>query len=173
MVRTSKIEAEVHVPTVVEVPEGAETVEITVRADLRNATEDAYVLHNVGDDAHFWHVLNENQREVIRDRTKQKKHKKSDEIYPVRTLTVPAGLSTHETVTLELDAKKLKDGKTYTVRSENWGQLAEATFVVIRPQKAEAPPKKKRAPKKSTTKKRTTKKSPAKKSTARKTTKKK
>lgn len=170
MSRTSLIQAEVHAPAVVEVPEGAETVEIAVRADLHNVGDNDYVLHNVGDDAHFWHVLDENHREVLRDRTKKKRDsKKSGDVHPIRTQTIPAGLSTHTSVTLTLETKKLKDGKTYTVRSENWGQLAETTFVAVRKQASAPPkPKKKQAPKKTAAAKKTTatKKTTAKKSTA-------
>jgi hypothetical protein len=123
------IEAHVDAPQVVPFTEGAEEVEVAVRTGLTNTTENDLVLHAPDEDQEiFWHVLDENHREVQRE--KPEKTSKSD-VEQFRTITIAAGLSDHETETLVLNAKKLKNGGTYTVRAEIFGQIAEAEFVAV------------------------------------------
>lgn len=161
MTATTLIEAYLDVQPVVYVSDEDEHVEIDVRAELRNTSEHDYVLHAATDDAHFWHVLDDNHREVLRKKDYRRRQKTQEgERHPARGHTLAAGHSAHETETLTLDPTKLKDGRVYTVRSELWGLVAEGTFAVVRapaerrasmPEKKplkKAPPKKAAPPKK-------------------------
>ncbi len=144
MVRTTLIEAIIYAPPIVEVSSRVKTVSITIRTELRNVGEQDYVLYAPDQDSqHFWHVLDANHREVLREQPRKTVKKKSA-WHPARSQTITLSHGVHETVTLKLDATKLKDGQTYTIRSENWGQIAETTFVVVRHQKR--PVKKKTGP---------------------------
>ena len=135
MARTTLIEAKIDAPPIVEVSSRAKTVSIAVRTELRNVSEQDYVLYAPDQDSqHFWHVLDANHREVLREQLR-KTVKKKHAWHPARGQTITPTHGAHETVTPKLDAAKLKDGQTYTIRSENWGQIAETTFVVIRHQK--------------------------------------
>ncbi len=135
MARTTLIEATIDAPPIVEVSSRVKTVSIAVRTELRNVSEQDYVLYAPDQDSqHFWHVLDANHREVLREQPR-KTVKKKHAWHPARGQTITPSHGAHETVTLKLDAAKLKDGQTYTIRSENWGQIAETTFVVIRHQK--------------------------------------
>ena len=142
MARTARIEAILEAPHIVEVPPRVKTVSITVRTELRNVGDQDYVLHAPDKDSeHFWHVLGPNHREVLREQPR-KTVKKKTAVLPFRGLTVTPTHGVHESVTLKLNAAKLKDGQTYTIRSENWGQIAETTFVVVRHTKRPAKKKK-------------------------------
>ena len=144
MARTTLIEATIDAPPIVEVSSRVKTVSIAVRTELRNVSEQDYVLYAPDQDSqHFWHVLDANHREVLREQPR-KTVKKKHAWHPARGQTITPSHGAHETVTLKLDAAKLKDGQTYTIRSENWGQIAETTFVVIRHQKS--PVKKRTGP---------------------------
>lgn len=136
MVRTTLIEAKIDAPPIVEVSSRVRTISIAVRTELRNVSEQDYVLFAPNQDSqHFWHVLDANHREVLREQPRKTPKKKKHAWHPARSQTVTLSHGVHETVTLKLDAAKLNDGQTYTIRSENWGQIAETTFVVVRPQK--------------------------------------
>ncbi len=145
MARTTLIEAKINAPPVVEVSSRVRTVSIAVGTELRNVSEQDYVLFAPNQDSqHFWHVLDANHREVLREQPRKTNKKRKHAWHPARSQTVTLSHGVHETVTLKLDAAKLKDGQTYTIRSENWGQIAETTFVVIRHQKS--PVKKRTGP---------------------------
>ncbi|MDX1545957.1 MAG: hypothetical protein R3247_03165 [Rhodothermales bacterium] len=152
MIATALIEAHLDVQPVVYFSDGDEHVELDVRAELRNTSDHDYVLHAATDDAHFWHVLDENHREILRKKEYQRRQKtKAGAPLPARGHTLAAGHSTHESRTLSLDATKLKEGRVYTVRSELWGLVAEGTFVAVKASaegKASLPEKKppKKAP---------------------------
>ncbi len=151
VVPTRLIEATVHAPSIVEVPPKARTVSITMRTELYNISERDVVLHAPsGKDQYFWHVLNENHREVLRWQPYRKGggRKKKTDVHPIRSQTIAAGHSTHETETLVLKTARLKDGHTYTIRCEVWGQIAETEFIVVRiapPSKRKPTSKKKSA----------------------------
>ena len=153
MTPTTLIKALVDAPPIVEVSPRAKTVSVTVRTELRNVSDHDYVLqYRMGSETHFWHLLDQKHRELARAQPRKTRiAKKKYDLHPACTKTIASGHSTHETETLKLDATKLKDGQTYTIRYEILGQIAEASFVVVRPQKApvkKAPPKKKEAAKK-------------------------
>jgi hypothetical protein len=132
VVPTRLIEASIEVPAVVEVPKGAKTVEVAVRTELANTSEYDVVLHAPDEDRElFWHVLDERQREILREMVKRPGRDLPKGVQPVRSLTIAAGHSEHETETLVLSAAKMKSGGTYTVRAEIFGQIAEAEFVAI------------------------------------------
>lgn len=176
MVRTSLIEAVVDTPHIVEISPRAKTVTLIVRTELRNVSEHDYVLHgSLHDDEHFWHLLDQKHREIAREKGRRTKGSaKKSKLHPAEGLTIAAGHSAHETEKLKFDAAKLKSGQVYTVRSEIWGQIAEATFTVVRPEKVALTKLTKPKPAKKTTAsksaKKTTAKSPRK--TTRKATKK-
>lgn len=131
MARTPLIEAIIEAPPIVEVSPRAKTVSIVVRTELRNVGEQDYVVHAPDRDSqHFWHVLSPSHREVLREQPRKALKKKSD-VLSVRGQTITPSHGVHETVTLKLDAAKLKDGQTYTIRSEHWGQIAETTFIAV------------------------------------------
>ncbi len=154
------IQATIDAPQVIEVPHNRKTVSIDVRATLLNTSENTMVLHVPGDNYEFWHVLDENQREVQRDIVKPKrKAKVKKDMETFCSLTLAAGLANNESETLVLDTSKLKDGHTYAIRCEVWGQSAETRFVVAKPA---------RLAKLTPAKKAVTKKAPAKKATAKK-----
>lgn len=162
------IDAHLDVPQVVPFEKGADEVSVAVRTGLANVTENDLVLHAPDEDQEiFWHVLDENHREVQRE--KPEKPGKSD-VEHFRTITIAAGHTDHETETLVLQGKKLKNGGTYTVRAEIFGQIAEAEFVAVEtvpmaqltPAKASGSKKKASASKKASAKK----KAPAKKKPA-------
>lgn len=174
VVPTRLIEASIEVPPVVEVPKGAKTVEVAVRTELANVSEHDVVLHAPNQDQElFWHVLDERHREVLREAVKRPRRELPKDVQPVRSLTIAAGHSEHETEVLVLDAAKMKAGGTYTVRAEIYGQITEAEFVAIetvpltplKPAKrapAKKAPAKEPAGKKSAAKKAATKKKPSK-----------
>lgn len=137
------LEAHLDIPSVVEIPPRKKSVEVAVRAGVRNVSEHDYVLHAAGDETVFWHVLELNQREVLRAvRSRKKAARGKYQEHPFQGLTVAAGHTAHQTETLTLDATRLEDGKTYTVRAQVWGQPAEASFVAV--QGKAAPPRKKK-----------------------------
>lgn len=141
VVPTRLIAADIEVPGVVEVPAGVKTVEVAVRTGLTNVSEHDVVLHAPDEDAEiFWHVLDENHREVLREvhRPLAKTHPPKPGVETFRSVTVAAGHGEHETETLVLDAPKLKNGHTYTVRAEIFGQIAEAEFVAVKVEAAAA-----------------------------------
>jgi len=163
------IEAHVDVPQVVPFIKGEDEVTVAVRTGLTNNTENDFVLHAPDEDQEiFWHVLDERHREVQREKPEKPP---SSDIEHFRTITIAAGHSDHETETLVLQGKKLKNGGTYTVRAEIFGQIAEAEFVAVEtvpltpltPAKASAGKKKATAAKKKPAAK---KKAPAKKKPA-------
>jgi hypothetical protein len=125
------IEAQVDAPAVVHIP-ASETVEIDVLCRLHNAAEHDWVVGaSHPDDVHNWHVLDENHREVMRPPlTKLQKPGKGDP-HPYVSQAVGAGRSLNVPQTLTLSTKRLKPGKTYTIRYEFWGEIAEATFVAV------------------------------------------
>lgn len=132
-IRSKLIEASVDVPSVIELTGKKATLEIPVRLELANTSEHDYVLHGpAGDDQSFWHVLDEDHREVTREAVPQAKRPRVACDLQICSLTIAAGHKDQETTTLRLDASKLEEGKTYTVRAEHWGQVGEATFVVFR-----------------------------------------
>lgn len=131
VVPTRLLQAKVDVPPVVEVPQGAKTVEVRVRTELANPGELDVVLHApTEDETVFWHVLDERHREILREKPPKRGEKRKG-VEEFRSLTVAGGHSEHETETLTLAAGKLKHGRTYVVRAEVWGQIAEAEFVAI------------------------------------------
>jgi hypothetical protein len=139
-VPTKLITPRIEVPPTVEVPRGAKTVTLHVRTELQNDSDHDVVLHAPDEDAEiFWHVLDDEHREIVRERPpKSRKGRKGVETF--RSLTIASGHSEHESEELELDAGKLRAGETYSVRAEIWGQVAEARFVAVetepRPRKA-------------------------------------
>lgn len=131
VVPTKLITPEIHVEPHVEVPKGARKVTLTVRTELRNDSEHDVVLHAPDRDAEvFWHVLDEEHRELLRERP-PKADKMPKGVEAFRSLTVASGHSEHENETLEIDARDLQTGHTYTVRAEIYGQVAEAEFVAF------------------------------------------
>lgn len=131
VVPTKLITPEIHVEPHVQVPKGARKVTLTVRTELRNDSEHDFVLHAPDlDDEVFWHVLDEQHRELLRERP-PKGDKMPAGVESFRSLTVASGHSEHENETLEINARDLEDGHTYTVRAEIYGQVAEAEFVAF------------------------------------------
>ena len=132
VVPTRLIEASIEVPPVVEVPKGAKSLEVAVRTELANTSENDVVLHAPDEDRElFWQVLDERHREILREMVKRPGRDLPKGVQPVRSLTIAAGHSEHETETLLLNAAKMKSGGTYTVRAEIFGQITEAEFVAI------------------------------------------
>lgn len=149
------IRTEIEVPTTVMVPRGRKEVAVDVICKLHNDAEHSYVLgSNAGEQAHFWHVLDSQQREVQRSKPGRKDARADDHL-------VAACASTAHPERVVLEASKLKDGQTYTLRFRLRGHSAEADFTVFHEPEREQPAKKKTARKKT-----------AKKKTAKKTTKK-
>lgn len=153
MASTTLIEVSVDAPHIVEVSPRKKTVSIAVRTELRNVSEHDYVLYGHSeDDQHFWHILDQNHREIWREQPRKRTaSRKKTDVHPVHTQTIAAGHSAHETETLCFDATKLKGGRTYTLRHEIWGQVAEASFIAVCPtvasKKKATPVKKKKSAK--------------------------
>jgi hypothetical protein len=161
-IKIRTIQAHVDAPQVVEVPPRKKSLELAVRAELHNAGEETIVLHAPDEDREvFWHVFDENRQEIQRSMPMRKLRPAGGEVEEFRSLTLAAGLSVHRPTTLQLDAAQLEEGKTYTIRAEIWGQVAESEFVVIRtppppPKPKKKPPAKKKASgKKASAKKKT------------------
>ena len=122
-----------------------------MRTKLRNVSEHDYVLHaNSEDDQHFWQMFDQNHREIWREQARKRAtSRKKTDVHPMRTQTIAAGHSIHETETLSFDATRLKDGRTYILRHEIWGQVAETSFIAVRHavgSKKKATPVKKKKP---------------------------
>ncbi len=131
VVRSRMLQAQLDAPHLVEVPRGRKTVSIDVRAEITNVSDSDYVVHAPSrNHEHFWHLLDENHREVARGTTGGAK---GDDPGQFRGQTIGAGLSVHDSHRVELPAGKLKNGKTYTLRSEFYGQMAEAAFIAVSP----------------------------------------
>ena len=154
MVQGSMIKAEIEAPAVVEIPRRRKTVSVTVRVSLMNEGEVDFVAHaEHSDDRHFWHVFDQNHRELIREPGKGKGGHKGvlvkNGVHSYRTTTVAAGHGLNTSRELRLDATKLAEGQTYTIRSETYGHIAETTFVALaepRPMRAKRPGTAKKAP---------------------------
>ena len=132
VVPTRLITARVDAPQIVEVPANSRCLAIDVRTELANESEHDVVLHAPDADQEiFWHVLDENHREVLRERSRKAGDGGQEGVETFRSRTIASGHSDHETATLQLDVKKLKHGHTYTVRAEVFGQIAEAEFVAV------------------------------------------
>ncbi len=117
MVEKTGLEAELNVPDHIVVPSGAKTLDIDVLATLRNHDEADRVVHVPGSgDVHFWQLLDERHREVQR----APKAAKAKALEDARTETIAGGNVFAEPQTLSLDAKKLKDGRCYTLRYVLW-----------------------------------------------------
>ena len=129
---TDTIRATVDAPAVVEIPAKGDTVEIAVRAELTNTTGDTTVVLHAPSGEHqaFWHVLDENHREVQRQRAAGAEGPPAG-CEDFRSLSVQPGHPSHHTDVLTLAVKKLKAGKSYTVRGEIFGQVAEARFITV------------------------------------------
>ena len=146
MIPTDLLRAEVEAPQVVHVSPKTKTVTLDVRVSLHNTSDEDYVVHTESQNkVLFWHVLDDNQREVLREE-QPRGRRPTPTIDELHTRLIPSGFSVHDTATLKLNASKLKDGQTYTIRSNHWGQQAETTFVAIHA-KADAKPKGKPGPK--------------------------
>lgn len=148
MVEGRNITAEIEAPQTVEIPRRKRNVDLVVRISLHNRGEDDFVAHAASDqDRHFWHVLDADQREVMR---RKKKGKSGVKVYrgvhSYRTETVAGGHGVHHQHTLTLDGRKLKEGQVYTIRGEVYGHGAETKFVAVN----EAAPRPKKGRKKAT-----------------------
>ncbi len=151
VVRSRMLQAKLDAPQMVEVPRGRKTVSIDVRAEITNVSDSDYVVHAPSrKHEHFWHLLDEKNREVARGTTGGAK---GDDSGQFRGQTIAAGLSIHDSHRVQLPAQKLKDGKTYTLRSEFYGQMAEVDFVAVSPAKRAPGKGKKKAAKKAGAKK--------------------
>ncbi|REJ76579.1 MAG: hypothetical protein DWQ36_25895 [Acidobacteria bacterium] len=139
-------------------------VRIDARVTLTNQSDHSVVLSSpAGKDPHFWHVLDSNQREVARQ---------SDESPLTRHHASPliaTGHEAHESFTASVPARKLRSGRSYTLRVVFHGCPAEVCFTAFTvPKKAAAKEKKtakdgkqaasRKPAKKKTTKKKTKKK---------------
>lgn len=168
------IRAEIEVPHTVIVPRGRKTVTVDVVCRLHNEGDESYVASSPeGQETHFWHLLNSDQREVQRS-------KPGKECESHRSHLVAGGTSDAHPEQVTLDAKKLKHGECYTLRFRVKGHSAEAEFVAVHPRErkktkkrtAKKKPARKRVSKKRPAKKKAAKKRPARKRTARKSAKK-
>jgi hypothetical protein len=125
------IEARLDAPAVVHIP-AEETVQVDVLCRLHNAAEHDWVVGaSHPDDVHNWHVLGENHREVMRPPPIKPEKPGKDDPHPYVSQAVGAGRSLNVPQTLTLSTQRLKPGKTYTIRYEFWGEIAEATFVAV------------------------------------------
>ncbi len=172
MVQGRNITAEIEAPQTVEIPRKRRNVDVVVRISLHNNGEDDFVAHAASDDdSHFWHVLDRDQKEVMRQKKRGKGGVKVYRgVHSYRTETVAGGHGVHDQHTLTLDGRKLAEGQVYTIRGEIFGHGAETSFVAVneaspRPKKGrkkkaggkakksaakkqKAAPKRKKAPKK-------------------------
>ena len=166
MVQGNNIQAEIDVPSLVEIPRRGKNVTIDIRVSLVNSGDETFVAHaESGDESSFIHVFNSKFREVTREpgagKGGHKGPKVKNGVHSYRTITVPAGGGVNANRRFKLDATKLKAGETYNVRGEVYGHLAEATFVAV-PQPTPSPLRR-TAAKKSARKKKAAKKRAAKK----------
>lgn len=156
------IEARIDAPDVVEIKPGQKTVRLVIRTTLLNTSDETFVLHSPSrDHEHFWHVFDEDGREIDRERGRGKGGEKPpDKPLKFRSLTLAPGQECHETRKVRIDAASLLEGPSRCLlRGEIWGQSAEAEFhTVVRPAKltpAKKRARKKRAAKKSLAKRKT------------------
>ena len=163
MANGSRIEAELVAPDLVTIAPRRATVDVDVLCRLHNTGDDDYVVSAPSeDDAHCWHVLDRNHRDVTRPRSRRSRPPTKG-VHPHRSRTIAGGHSRNTSKTLTLDAKKLKPGRTYTIRYEHYGHIAETQFTVLA---KHSPPTRKKTtrPKKATKKTTSEKTSTAKKS---------
>jgi hypothetical protein len=147
------IRAQLDAPDVVEIPQRRKTVPIDIRISLLNDGENDFIAHaESADDTCIWHVLDDEFREVQREAGRGRRVREGvgvdKGVHSYHTVRVCCGDGTHDTRTLVLDASKLRDGRSYTIRGEVYGHVAEARFIAI----ASAAPPRPRA-KRSTAKK--------------------
>ncbi len=120
MVEKTGLEAELNVPDHIMVPSGANSVDVDVLASLRNHSEDGHVVHVPDSDGvHFWQLLDANHKEVQRAPATKGKGLEN-----ARCELIASGHALAEPQTISLDAKKLKDGRCYTLRYVLWGEHA-------------------------------------------------
>ncbi len=148
MVHGRNVSAEIEAPQTIEIPRQRRNVDVVVRISLHNHGEDDFIAHaSSDDDRHFWHVLDQEQKEVMRQKKKGKGGAKVYRgVHSYRTLTVAGGHGVHDEHTLTLDGRKLEEGRIYTIRGEIYGHSAETTFVAVN----EAAPRPKKSRKKKT-----------------------
>jgi len=145
MIQGRAIRAEIDLPSIVEIPRQRKTVKLNVRFSLFNDGDSVFVAHaRSRDDTSFWHVFDEHQQEVQREKGAGKGGvsavKVSRGVHSYRSVSVGTGAGLHGARKLILDAGKLEPGHTYTVRGDFYGHRAEVTFVAV-PEMAPAPKK--------------------------------
>ena len=96
MVRGRHIVAQIDIPQTVYIPSRGKHVEIPARVSLHNTGEEDFVAHAAsGDDRHFWHVLNADHHEILREKGRGKggatgvKVRKG--VHSYRTRAIPRG----------------------------------------------------------------------------------
>ena len=108
---TKLIDAVIDAPHIVEVSPKDKTIKIPVRCELQNNSEHDYVLHSPNEDNQsFWHVMDEDHREIHREKGAGKGgagSKKDD----FRSLTIASGHSSHEVLVFKLKANRLRSGQ--------------------------------------------------------------
>ncbi|MHC4219849.1 MAG: hypothetical protein ACYSU7_15515 [Planctomycetota bacterium] len=150
MAEKTGLEAELNVPDHVMVPSGVETLDIDVLATLRNDTEDDRVVHVPhGDHVHIWQLLDERRKEVARAPAPGK----AKGLEAARSETIACGHAFAEPQTISLDAKKLKNGRCYTLRYVLWGEHTAEGRIHVSHAPAPAKPKAKAAGRKTRKKK--------------------
>lgn len=134
MIGSKRIRNELNVDPVVVVPDGADVVAIEVVSFLHNDSDDHWAVG--GTDPHAWQVIDESQRMIFREAAEAGPSVEGALAHA--GALIPARLSLREAATLEVPARKLKDGRRYVVRHLHWGHAAEAQFVVLREPKTAA-----------------------------------
>jgi hypothetical protein len=104
---------------------GAKKVEFDVNVMLVNTGDtDHIVTVSNTNDVMFWHLLDPDQKEVQRMPSIGKPTASKDGS-PVKDKRVPGGERVAFPELVELDASKLKPGKTYILRVRAWGMSGE------------------------------------------------
>lgn len=139
MLSANLVSANVEAPQFVEFSSG--DVTFPVRCELLNkAAEDVVAFAGPSDAILFWHVLNDQNREIAR--------KPPADMGDSIGVTVATAHPSHDAFEVSVPASKLKDGKIYTLRVVTHGVGAETKFTAVKMAGAAAPARKKKAAKK-------------------------
>lgn len=150
------IVAAVDMPDVIFLPEKGDSVEVTLLLELRNPFERGFVVSVPKEsDIHFWQILDQTQREVLRGPAQMPSTAAAvtGEI-PVCSKLVPGRFDYAQSQTIELNTGKLKNDRAYTLRYLFWGWAATADFTAAAMPKPPAGPARKATAKAKATPKR-------------------
>ena len=133
MVEKTGLEAELSVANLIaKTGSRGSKIDLDVLVTLRNHDAFSRVVHVADSDSmHFWQLLDDDHKEVLRGRPTTASTKTKCKVHPSFTETIPREHPLYSTHKVRIDLNKLKYGESYTFRWVLWDQYpAEQTIHV-------------------------------------------